>query len=361
MKVYIVIIAAILALSSYITRQDRAAVLLNLDEKKEKRDRLLIQIIALILIFFAGFRYQVGSDYWQYSVSYYGYYLSDLELFDEPGIKIVAKLAHLIYDDYATMFVIMSVITVGSVLYRLAKDSPFWMVSVLLYIFLGGWHAAFNAVRQCAAAAILFCGHPFIRKRKLLSWTIIVLMASLFHISAIVFVCLYWIPTKKLTTKKIILFFCVGVMLAFSYDTVWELVGFMKQEEFNLTIYATSHVSFFRIIVSWVPTIFYFLVVKKHVEDEDRSAMNFYANYSLVGATIMLAARYSTYLARTAIYMQLYNTVFWAYMIKDLFIHQKSVRDKRIWMFVILGCYFIYYLFEAKGPYLVDYKTIFSR
>lgn len=362
MRTYIMIVAAVLVLSSFISRQNRVALVLNEEEKTAQKDRNLMWLISLILIFFAGVRFRVGADYLSYASYYGGYFMDELELFGEPGIRIIARLAHWIYDDYATMFIIMSIITVGLCLYRIAKSSPFWMVSVLMYIFLGCWHSSFNAVRQCAAAAILFAGHPYLKKKQFMPWLLVVCVASLFHISAIVFIALYWLPTKKLTLKKVIFFLCVGIVMAFVYDIIWDFVGFLKDtEDMGTTVYETNHINAFRIIVAWIPIVFYMLVVKKHVELGERSAMNFYANMSLVGAAIVLAARYSAYLARMVVYTDLYNTLFWAYLIKDLFTHQKTMKDKRIWLFIILGCYFLYYLYEANGVYLVNYQTIFTR
>ena len=54
----------------------------------------------------------------------------------------------------------MSLITVGLVTYTIAKESNYYLISILMYIFLGSWHESFNSVRQSAAAQIfVFGGH----------------------------------------------------------------------------------------------------------------------------------------------------------------------------------------------------------
>ncbi len=360
MSTYLTIIFFTIILSVVMSNQNVGEVI-SLKQKMIQRDKIIICIIGIILIFFAGFRYRVGADYLQYAANYEFYCISELDWLKEPGIRIIAKLSSFIYSDFSTMFFIMSLITVGLCIWSLIKNTPFWTVSILLYIFLGSWHESFNSVRQSAAAAILFFGHNYIKERKFLKWLIVCLIASVFHISAIVFLPLYWLPTKQFTFPKMAVFFFVGIVLAFSYDPIWELIGFMQGEEFVIDGYSKNSISIFRIIVAWVPPLFYMLFIRNSVENEDREKINFYASLSLVSAAIVLAARYSAYLGRMVIYTDIYNAIFWAFMLKSIFKKQKDIKERTLYILLILGCYFVYYLFEASGEFIVNYQTIFSR
>ena len=96
---------------------------------------LIVAILALI----AGLRYKVGADFYFY-YSNYGYYKSaDLNLIDEPGLKIIARIAKYIYDDPATMIFLSAFITVSFMVITLIKNSEMYWLSVLLYVFLGDW------------------------------------------------------------------------------------------------------------------------------------------------------------------------------------------------------------------------------
>ncbi len=330
---------------------------------KDRRNsnKLVIFITACILIFFAGGRYKVGADYGQYAANYTAYCSAELDLLGEPGIRIIAIIAKILYDDYSVMFFLMSCLTVGLCIYGIAKNSPFWAVSIILYIFLGAWHESFNSVRQSAAAAILFAGHRCVTERKLTKWLIVCAAATMFHISAIIFIPFYWMPMKQVNIKKIVLFFIVGILLAFGYDKIWGLIGFLQGKEHIVDMYSLKSINIFRIIVAWVPITFYMLFVKPNVGEAEQKEMNFYAMLSLTSGAIMLAARNSAYLGRMVIYTDIYNVIFWAYMFVVLFRKEHWNAGKAGWLLVILGCYFAYYLFEASGAYLVNYQTVFSR
>lgn len=116
---------------------------------------------------------------------------------------------------------------------------------------------------------------------------------------------------------------------------------------------------FLRKIVAWIPILFYFLqFYRNETIKEDNSGIHFYAMISALSGAIILAARYSTYLGRIVIYTDIYNTLFWASMLNKF---PKSEKNTRAWIVLILFCYFIYYLNEASGQYLVNYQWIFGK
>ena len=161
----------------------------------------MIAILALV----AGLRYNVGTDYYNYYTGYYYFKTASLQLNDEPGIKIIAKLASLLYDDPGMMMFLAAVITVVLMTVTIVRNSEMGWISIMLYIFLCCWHGCFNGVRQYLAAAVLFAGHCFIKKRKLVYWCIVVFIASMFHITAVVGLIFYFFPQIKISLKQVVL------------------------------------------------------------------------------------------------------------------------------------------------------------
>ena len=104
---------------------------------------LIVAILALV----AGFRYKVGADFDFYYSNYEYYKIADLNLFDEPGLKILARAAKYIYDDPATLIFISAFITVSLMVITVLHNSKMYWLSVLLYVFLGEWSGCFNGIR----------------------------------------------------------------------------------------------------------------------------------------------------------------------------------------------------------------------
>ena len=356
MIIYFAIIFAILIMSIALRNQNTSSELSY--KKIYVKDVVILFAIGAILIMVAGLRYNVGADYLQYAANYRAYYMSDLEILGEPGIRIVAKIAHASIDHFGMMFLLASVITIGCYYWSILTNSPYFIISILLFILLGCWHESFNSVRQSLAAGILFLGHTSIKEKKIVKWIIVCCVASLFHISAIIFVFLYFLPVKRVTFKYIIIFSVCAFFMLNQYEHIWELISFLQGEEFLVDIYSQSRINVLRILVAWVPTLFYLVFQKIYILQDERykTQLHFYLSFSILNACIMMSAMNSAYLGRMGIYMELYNTLCWAYLLKPL----TKNRGNIVFFVIFFLVYGIYWYAEVSGEYLANFQWIFS-
>lgn len=315
---------------------------------------LMIATLALV----AGLRYNVGTDYYNYYASYDYFKSVSLQLNDEPGIKIFARIASFIYDDPGTMMFLAAVITVILMTVTIIRNSEMCWLSMMLYILLCCWHGCFNGVRQYLAAAVLFAGHCFIKERKLVYWCIIVFIACMFHITAVVGIVFYFFPKAEISLKQVvfsIIFIYAGIKV---YDKIFGFIGFLKSDTFDFTgvgsRYLTNSISPFRIAVAWVPLIFFWIFNKYYNKKNDK--FKFYLNMSLLHATFMTTAMHSAYLGRIGIYTGVYNTLIWPLLIKKV-----EHRSQRLLIGIMLFFYFLYWRTEATGATLVNFRWLFQR
>ena len=209
--------------------------------------RNLFIVLSLILIVIAGFRYGVGADYW-------GYYRAgerfvtelpeSLVSFNEPGIRLVYAVTRLFtLENIAPIFTVAA-FTISLMLSVIYKHTDKLLMAVTLFLFLGCWHESFNAVRQCLAAAIVFSGYDFLKNKKLFKYSLVILLAFLFHRSAILMILPYFIVRIKVSPKNILLLI-VGVFIAlYGFDRIMDMTGFIMQETEELsTEYATRSVA----------------------------------------------------------------------------------------------------------------------
>ena len=78
------------------------------------------------LVFVAGFRWKVGTDFLSYVSQYANRkneWLISLGEFDEPGVNIIAKIGSMIYDDPISMGFGASLVTVGLYTWTIKKYS----------------------------------------------------------------------------------------------------------------------------------------------------------------------------------------------------------------------------------------------
>ncbi|WP_010200270.1 EpsG family protein [Bacillus sp. m3-13] len=316
-------------------------------------NKFFVFMTGAVLIIVSGLRWQVGTDYRQYSIHYTSYVINIWEYIltlNEPGIAIIAKVSSWIFDDYVTMFFLAALITIGLSIRTIAKHSNMLTFSVLLYIFIGAWHGSFNGVRQYLACAIIFAGHRFIVERKFIKYLIVVLIASLFHMSALALLILYFIPLKKLNLKEIGLMAIITVIALYSYDTVFQFVESVRGRELSTYDYMMREVNLLRVAVQVAPLIIYFtLTIKKDLNTFDL----FYINMLFVNAAVSIATSDSAYLARFYIYTSIFTTLAIPRLLNFKDKHLKSLLQ-----YIIIILYLAYWYVEASG---ISFQWIFNR
>ena len=323
----------------------------------EKYKYLILLLIGIILISVAGLRYRVGTDYNQYTANYKNYLHGDWKLAN-GGLIFIAKITSLINCDYAIWFFAMSALTIGLVIYVIKKHSTTVGFSIIIYMLLGCWHTSFNAVKQCAAASIILCGYYFLQNRKFIRWCIVCFIASLFHVTAILMIPVYFLATNKVGKRNIFLIIAIGVICFFSYDYLFEVVGYLKQGE-GVTKYNSDNsqnsVNILRVLVACAPVVFCMVNYKKYDFKDSTFAIPF--NLSLLNMVANIASMQSIYMSRFCIYTNIFNIFFVPILVKPF------KKQERILLYGgLFVLYFIFWYYDLyKCAETVNYQWIFSR
>ncbi len=303
-------------------------------------------LLALTLMLVAGFRYRVGVDYmgyYRWKVGSWSEVFQDIVRFQEGGFSFLAKLSRTIYDHGQTLLFVSAVITIGLYTWTIYKFSSSYLLSILLYLFLGHWQGSFNGVRQYLAAAILFAGHRLILDRKLWQYSIVVLAASLFHVSAIVMFFPYFLLNRKANIQQLVLLTVGAIVIRFSYGFVFSLIGSLKDKTMDVTdSYFINGVNVFRILTAFIPVMIYLVLCRKNDLSREQ---NFYVNALFFHAFSMFASMGSTYLGRVGIFTGAMVIIGYGYLFSLI----EDVRSRNITFFFVLTVLLGYWLFSINA------------
>lgn len=321
-------------------------------------------VAAVILTLVSGLRYLVGTDYVQY-ISNYSSYLTNFSIFSQPALSIVAKISSFIYNDYATWFFLMAVITVVPVMVMIIKRNKNVELAILLYVLIGCWHFSFNIVKQSAAATILFCGYNFLKERKFWQWCIVCLIASTFHVSAVLMVPAYFLAGNKIDKKRIIILIAAAFIISLSYDKLFYLIAILKKGEGLVNEYsdtANQSVNILRIIVNCMPVLVYF-VFRKVYENAHSDDFICLLNLSILNAVMNIASMGSIYLNRICCYTNIFNILFIPLLFPSLKPEYKKIKPIVMTAYMtVIFLYFIFWSYDLyKGSDTVNYYWIFER
>lgn len=229
-----------------------AGVLLN---NKAKPIIFFYLIISLILI--SGSRYMVGVDYKNYVFMHDFIKRGDSTYF-EVGYTYLVELSFFLTGGDQFVFLFMALVTVPSSLYFVYKYSRWFSLSVFSYICLPFLYlATFNQIRQFFASSLFFLALS-LSKKYIKSSFAIVLVAALFHKTALLFLPFLFIIHKKLRAKSFIFIFLIYTMVVLFFSNIYELTGFSK----TYIADNTKADNFQMVLIFFIAFLCYFLYFK---------------------------------------------------------------------------------------------------
>ena len=156
------------------------------DEKRTARMQWAFLLLAGgLFVLVATVRYGIGYDYFNYERLYEQLGpMSAAQLVQDPvGKQFIgySLLTHLLYRaglDYRSLLLVINLLMTGVVLWFVKRYSPLPWMSLFFYLTLQFFAHSMNLFRQSIAATICLLAYPFLKKRKLLPFALVVLLAA---------------------------------------------------------------------------------------------------------------------------------------------------------------------------------------
>lgn len=183
--------------------------------------------IFLILLFFAGFRWDVGIDWETYmsTLSPEAVYF----LYLEPIVRFIVRvLWKNDFKDAGYALFVMAFLILFFFFYGIWRFSLAPLLSVLLFVCLGPFFDSLNGVRQYVAIALFVFSWQFLFTKNPISYFITMIFAAGFHLSALLMIPVYFIVHHKFSRKFLIIAFCISISLMFVISPILiKLAGFL--------------------------------------------------------------------------------------------------------------------------------------
>lgn len=170
--------------------------------KTYKNNKLIVTVGLLIPILFAGCRFKVGTDFWQYMTNFIRWdSLTYSELLKESGgivlYKSVCKFAYGLGGRVLTWCVLATLVLIP--VYRTLRREyqKIFLGTAIAVFLLTAFTSAFNLSKQYIAVSIVFFGMKYIFDDKFLKFMLCVIIATLFHETAAIALVLWFFWDHK--------------------------------------------------------------------------------------------------------------------------------------------------------------------
>lgn len=236
--------------------------LIRINKNKNKKIYSFILLLGFsILVLYSGFREfilpenKIGKDYFQYKFWFFSKNNINITEYSNIGFILLIKILNSLNLNYISLFFVSSFIIILGVYNFIIKNSKYYEISIYIYITLGLLLSGFNVIRQWMACSIFLIAWEFIKKRDFKRYFIYILIASLFHASALFLLLVYPMLNCNFKFKKRIIIILILTMLMMSSEFTLELLSKasiidrrvynryasgMISSQFNYTIFCIS-------------------------------------------------------------------------------------------------------------------------
>lgn len=212
---------------------------------KQSRKPVWFKTYIVLLCLFLCFGYMTGTDWRVYEKMYYKIDFNNLfyDYYQEPGYYIYMLPFRYFDIDFFVYFIFTKVICFAllfnNIIYY-CKEYKYLSIGYFVpcwafYLFID------NPMRNLIAASICVCSIKYIIERKFVPFLIITLLGISFHATAAIMLPAYFILSKTLDTKKVVITYII-INVLFASKTIFvyllsKIFGFIPYVEGKINSY----------------------------------------------------------------------------------------------------------------------------
>ena len=326
--------------------------------ERVRRVTPLFAVVAVLpLVIWAGYRGNVGDTgvYMQSfeempsSFSAINSYLSSVE--KDQGFYFVSAVIKSIIGNHGTVYFIIIAAIQCFLLFRIyRKYSSAYVVSFFLFISSTDYISwIFNGMRQFTAVTITVACFPWIVEKKYVRAIIGILIASLFHQSALLLIPFVFIVQGKAWNRKTLIFMVSVITIIMFADRFTDILDNMlidtQYEDVvaNWQNWEDDGTNILRVLVYSVPTILSLIGIK-HIRRQNDPVLNICVNMGIASTGFYVISMFTSgiFIGRLPIYFSLYGYILLPWIIKNIF----TKRSVQLIYIVMIGAYLVFYFYQ---------------
>ncbi len=319
-------------------------------------ERIMSFIIFSMLFIVSALRFYVGTDYGVYLRTY-----SNIEniIYDGEGMEIgyiyLNKLTKYILGGEYTIFIVTSLIITGLVYITVIKFSLDPILSLILFMCIGGYVDSFNIIRQSISIAMVFFAYRYCETR--IQWIIPIIVASLFHKTAILVIPFFLISKLNLRKKDYLIILSIGIFLYLIYgSTVSYITNFIGGfEHYQNSKFVTEGANPIRTFIGISILIFCSIGYSEICKNKKAQFAFSMLIFSTLFSLFMIKGKI---FARVVGYFDIFQILLIPYVISNI----KQIIIKKYIIFInvmIIGCtsFYFYYTVITNQADVIPYRT----
>lgn len=184
----------------------------------EQKKRIILILSLLPMFCLMAFKAEsVGTDTANYINMFNdsGTHLQiDHESRIEFGYQYTVILLNKYFGDHQSLFIFSAFFICFSLYKFIIRTATNHALALFFFVTLGFFQFSISGIRQALAIAISLFAFKYIQEKKLIKYTTIVVLAALFHKSALFCLPIYWIMNMKVNARNMIIM-TIGILFTY--------------------------------------------------------------------------------------------------------------------------------------------------
>ncbi len=329
----------------------------KLHQSKKQRITFFV-LCGIVMLFFMGLRhYSLGStDTMNYynamqraisSSSWHNFYDPD---YYEVGLQAFMYLLSRFVDHPQWLLFVTSLFYILCVFYFVNHNSDNIPLSITTYISLGLMQFHLQGMRQSIAMCICLLAYEQAKRKHFIKFLLLVLFATAFHQTAVVFLPIYFLCRLKFSWKSMVGIFGGSILMVIFTDNIINLANEAFDKNYVTTVTSGGFVALGIYLVILALTLWYYSIHKT----DDKTPLLFV----LVLATLCYGMRYTGALVaeRVSFYFSFSQVAMLPAALR-LF----APKDRKIMGYVISVFVVALFIYRLIGSEFVVYKFFWQQ
>ena len=310
--------------------------------------RQMVNVISCIIIFtmlfvVSAIRLNVGNDYLNYvefmHLVYYNAYVPT-----EAGFNALTYLIYALcgFENYLLVFACFSFATVYFFMKGIYRQSEWFTMSFALFMLLGYYFQSLSTVRYYLALGMALYSIKYVISKDWPRFVFIVIVASLFHKSALVVLLLYGLAQLNWKRWMYLLLLTAGVSCLFLSDIYLKIVVFLYPSYEN-TEYLSGGTSVANIVRCAAVLAFSLWLYRDNIQNN--RTYKFYFVCNVMALVLYVFGSFLPVISRIGYYLNVTQILFIPALLKCI----KDDRKYKLAVAAVTIISVIYFAMYMKG------------
>ena len=175
----------------------------------------MLALSFLPIFIVAAIRYEVGTDWFIYQ-DYYHRINAGVDSFSEKLFNLMNRLVYQTVDGFQWLVILVAFLSYFFLFKAIYDQSISIPLSLLIFFVSSSFFASLNQLRQAIAMPIMLYAYKYVRDKKPLRYLFWCIVASLIHVSSLVYLVVYFVAKVKPSLRRYVITFggCVVALPA---------------------------------------------------------------------------------------------------------------------------------------------------